>query len=42
MQSNKKIKILHSDQREEYTEREFSIYLKSQGMEQKLTVHDTP
>lgn len=36
------IKILHSDQGGEYLSEEFTQYLKSQGTEQKLTVHDTP
>jgi hypothetical protein len=36
------IKILHSDHGGEYLGKEFVIYLKSKGTEQKLTVYDTP
>ena len=36
------IKILHSNHRGEYLDKGFTLYLKSRGMEQKLTVHDTP
>jgi transposase InsO family protein len=36
------IRILHSDRGGEYLGKEFTLYLKSKGMEQKLTVHDTP
>ena len=37
-----KIKILHSDRGGEYLGQEFILYLNSQGMAQKLNVHDTP
>ena len=36
------IKILHSDCGGEYLDKGFTLYLKSRGTEQKLTVHDTP
>ena len=36
------IKILYSDRGGEYLDKGFTLYLKSRGMEQKLTVHDTP
>jgi hypothetical protein len=36
------VKILHSDRGGEYLGKEFTLYLKSKGMAQKLTVHDTP
>ena len=36
------IKVLHSDHGGEYLDMGFILYLKSRGMEQKLTVHDTP
>jgi hypothetical protein len=36
------IRILHSDHGSEYLGKEFTLYLKSKGTEQKLTVHDTP
>jgi len=36
------IKILHSDRGGKYLEKGFTLYLKSRGMEQKLTMHDTP
>ena len=36
------IKVLHSDHEGEYLDKAFTLYLKSKGMEQKLTVHDTP
>jgi hypothetical protein len=39
-QFNARIKILHSDCGGEYTSEEFQTYLKSRGMEMKLTVHD--
>ena len=37
-----KIKVLHSDRGGEYLGKEFTIYLKSKGMKQKLTIYDTP
>ena len=36
------IKVLHSDCGGEYLDKGFVLYLKSRGMEQKLTMHDTP
>ena len=36
------IKTLHSDHEGEYLDKGFTLYLKSRGTEQKLTVHDTP
>ena len=36
------IKILHSDCGDEYLDKGFTLYLKSRGTEQKLTMHDTP
>jgi len=36
------IKILHSDCGGEYLDKGFTLYLKSRGTEQKLTVHNTP
>ena len=36
------IKVLHSYQGGEYPDKAFTLYLKQQGMEQKLTVHSTP
>ena len=36
------IKVLHSDRGGEYLGKEFTLYLKSKGMKQKLTIHDTP
>ena len=36
------IKVLHSDRGGEYLGKEFILYLKSKGTNQKLTVHDTP
>ena len=36
------IKILHSDHGGEYLDKGFTLYLKSRGTEQTLTVHDTP
>jgi hypothetical protein len=41
VQHKAKIHCLHSDCGGEYTGKEFVIYLKSKGMKQKLTVHDT-
>jgi hypothetical protein len=38
----KRIQVLHSDRGGEYMGKEFVLYLKSKGTEQKLTVHDTP
>jgi hypothetical protein len=38
----KSIQVLHSDRSGEYMGKEFMLYLKSKGTEQKLTVHDTP
>ena len=35
------IKVLHSDCGGEYLDKEFILYLKNQGTNQKLTVHDT-
>jgi hypothetical protein len=37
-----RMKILHSDCSKEYLGKEFTIYLKSKGTAQKLTVHNTP
>ena len=37
-----KIRMLHSDRGGEYTGNEFVLYLKRQGMVQRLTVHNTP
>ena len=42
MHLDARIKILHSDRGGEYLGKEFIMYLKSKGMVQKLTVHDTP
>jgi len=36
------IKILYSNYGGEYLDKGFTLYLKSRGTEQKLTVHDTP
>jgi len=36
------IQVLHSDCGGEYMGKEFMLYLKSKGTEQKLTVHNTP
>jgi len=36
------IKILHSNHGGKYLDKGFTLYLKSRGTEQKLTVHDTP
>ena len=36
------IKTLHSDCRGEHLDKGFTLYLKSRGTEQKLTMHDTP
>ena len=36
------IQVLHSDRGGEYMGKEFMLYLKSKGTEQKLTVHNTP
>jgi GAG-pre-integrase domain len=41
-QMGKPVKVLHSDHGSEFMGKEFVLYLKSKGMEQKLTVHDTP
>jgi transposase InsO family protein len=41
-QHRAKIKQLHSDHRGKYTGEVFSRFLAEQGMEQKLTMHDTP
>ena len=41
-QLDAQIKVLHSDQGGEYLGKEFILYLKSKGTNQKLTVHDTP
>lgn len=35
------IKIIHSDWGGEYLDKEFMLYLKKQGTDQKLTIHDT-
>ena len=40
-QLDEKIKILHSNRGGENFDKEFILYLKKQGVEQKLTVHDT-
>ena len=40
-QLDAKIKVLHSDRGGEYLDKEFTLYLKKQGVNQKLTVHDT-
>ena len=37
-----KIKVLHSNRGGEYLGKKFTLYLKSKGTKQKLTVHDTP
>ena len=42
MQMKKPVRILHSDRGGEYMGKEFVLYLKSKGTEQKLMVHDTP
>src|SRR6266568_671905 len=42
MQQNAQIKVLHSDRGGKYMGAEFVNYLKAQGMEQRLTMHDTP
>jgi len=42
MQLNAHIKMLHSNRGGEYLGKEFTLYLKSKGTVQKLTVHDTP
>jgi Integrase core domain/GAG-pre-integrase domain len=39
-QMGKPVKALHSDHGGEFMGKEFVLYLKSKGMEQKLTVHD--
>jgi len=36
------IKVLHSNRGGEYLDKAFTLYLKQRGMEQKLTIHDTP
>jgi transposase InsO family protein len=41
-QHNAKVKRLRSDRGGEYLSDEFSKHLKAQGMERKLTTHDTP
>ncbi|KAJ8517721.1 hypothetical protein ONZ45_g5159 [Pleurotus djamor] len=41
-QLDSKIKVLHSDNGGEYTGKEFTLYLKSKGTKQKLTIHNTP
>lgn len=41
-QMKKPIKTLHSDRGGEYMGKQFVLYLKSKGTDQKLTVHDTP
>jgi hypothetical protein len=40
-QLNAHIKVLHSDPGGEYKDKQFIAYLKSQGTEQRFTVHDT-
>ena len=40
-QLDAQIKVLHLDHGGEYLDKEFILYLKKQGIEQKLTVHDT-
>jgi hypothetical protein len=42
MQMRKPVKILHSDHGSEFMGKEFVLYSKSKGMEQKLTVHNMP
>ena len=42
MQMKKPVQILHSDHSGEYMGKEFVLYLKSKGTEQKLMVHNTP
>jgi hypothetical protein len=41
-QLNARVKTLHSDRGGEYLGKEFTVYLKSKGTAQKLTVHNTP
>jgi len=41
-QLGKKVKVFHTDRGGEYLSNEFTSYLKSQGTERQLTVHDTP
>jgi len=36
------IKILHSNHGGKYLDKGFTLYLKSRGTEQQLTIHDTP
>ena len=40
-QLDAKIKVLHLDWGGEYLDKEFILYLKKQGTNQKLTIHDT-
>ena len=40
-QLNKKVKIFHLDQGGEYLGKVFILHLNSQGMKQKLTVHNS-
>ena len=40
-QLDAKVKVLHSDRGGEYLDKEFISYLKKQGTDQKLIVHDT-
>jgi hypothetical protein len=42
MQLNARVKTLHSDRGGEYLGKEFTVYPKSKGTVQKLTVHNTP
>jgi transposase InsO family protein len=41
-QHDLKIKCLRSDRGGEFLSNEFSVHLKKQGTERKLTTHDTP
>jgi hypothetical protein len=41
-QFNVPVKILHSDRGGEYQGKEFILHLKTNGTQEKLTVHDTP
>ena len=40
-QLDAKIQVLHSDQGGKYLDKEFTLHLKKQGTNQKLTIHDT-
>ena len=41
IQLNTKIQVLHSDRGGKYLDKEFTLHLKKQGTNQKLTIHDT-